>query len=169
MYTSQNPRPHHLYSGTIGSYLPSSQHAFDRDHNKEQLERAAAWLKGHNPVVRAYIEDVINESRRGFPTMACTDRSELRPSDRPDILVSGDAYDAETRNEDFRHGRLIEGEDLRSPKAFIGKGHPDLEAMMFPVLYPQGRGHHQQDPDDRKQETIFRNAQRKIDMAVPHF
>ena len=97
------------------------------------------------------------------------DSFELRFSNELNIFVNNDAYDVETRNENFKHDRLIEKKNLRSSKIFINKNHSNFKTMIFFVLYFLNRDHHQRNFDDKKQKTIFKNAQRKFNMTISHF
>ena len=172
MYSSHNSRVEALYSDTIETYLQASRLSFDVNHDEQCLKRAVDWLKRNNPLVEEYIEKVIFDRNRRYPAMHCSDLTELRSTNRPDILMNDDAYDAETKNENFRHFRLSEKDDLRSFNDVIDKNHPNLKALIFPVLYFENHDHYQRLFDFRcsiSKETLFKNAQRKLNMTVSHF
>ena len=80
------------------------------------------------------------------------------PSGRPDIVVDPLNYENEVRNEDFRYHRLPSGvlegtgdlmnsastveaqNNVASISRVINHGDQNVEALLFPTLYPYGRG-----------------------------
>ena len=170
MQFTKNSRANALYSGTIGAYLEVSELPFDQGHDHIALEQAAIWLYANNPLVQRFASSLSPTNIPRFPTLQTSDESEVRPCYRPDIIVHGDPFDNETHNEDFAFGCLLQAQDLSasSTERWLGKNDPDLEALLFPWLYPYGRGHWRK-RDSRDGLTMFKDAQWKLSWVVPVF
>src|SRR4051794_264503 len=101
MKISHNDRALMLYAGTLGAYLESASHTWDQDHNHSQLLAAAPWLRTHNPLFQRWLQHVNPEGDResAMPTMETTNSNEIRPANRPDLLLDPITYDPEVHNE----------------------------------------------------------------------
>jgi hypothetical protein len=144
---TRNPRAIALYSGVIGAWLESSAHNKpDQNHNQVALNQCKDWLLQHNSVfqrndVRANIH-VDNP----LPVAQLLQEAgiERRPANRPDLVVNPFNYDQETRNEHSQHHRLPAGAVHHAPnqavQPMLFHSDPDVEVLLFPHLYPHGRG-----------------------------
>ena len=157
-----------LYSGTIGGFLQSSPQALDRGQDAQGLTAAANWLKTHNRFLQGYTVSIIDIPTVRLPTFETSDPDERRPCHRPDLIVRADQYDPETHDEDFRFDRLLEGQDMANDDRWYSKGDKDLEARIFPWLYPYGVGHFRKDEPSHF-KTAFKDAQYKLNWTVSHF
>ena len=147
---SKNRHTLELHSGTTGAFL--NQHEPPNwFHNT--LISASSWLKENNPIFQQY--------------KAICDASELRPSDpvpmplplarqclpsptstnepmMPSLVVPNSQFPPEIHDEDYRYYRLMIGfmkmDDTLLP---IRYNDPDLEATVFPDLFPTERGHYE--------------------------
>ena len=136
------------------------------------MKRTIIWFKKNNFVVENYIEDVICNSSRRYSTMHCVNLIELRFLTRFDILISDDAYDAKTRNENFKYCRLSKKVDFRMFNRVIDKSHSNLKILIFFVLYFESRDHFQRELIFEKRfskNTLFKNVQHKLNMTISHF
>jgi hypothetical protein len=65
------------------------------------------------------------------------------PHRRPDIVINPLDFDREVRNEDCRSHRLPAGmmeTFLSEVKRVVNHGDKHLEHLIFPYLYPHGKG-----------------------------
>ena len=146
---SRNIRAHALYSGTLGAFLdPPENHDTNNIHD-ETLRRAADWLAQNNPYLRPFT-NILTSNRDNlalndpFPraTHAQTDTDPPTVNTR-DIVVPNYDFPNEVHDEDFHYTRLMAGfireaETLRLP---ISTYDPNLEPLIFPDLFTDGRGH----------------------------
>src|SRR5271167_4633403 len=89
---TRNPRAIALFSGIIGAYLESSQSRVNTGHDIRLLNECRQWLLQHNPLFARH--DVRTEL--GMNPVPSTDlfdeEAEVRPSNRPDIVVNPDNH-----------------------------------------------------------------------------
>ena len=172
MYCFRNFRIETLYFETIEIYFQASKFNHDLNHNEKTLKRAIIWLKKNNFVVKNYIENVICNSNRRYSTMHYVNFIELRFLIRFDILINDDAYDAKTQNENFKYCRFSKKIDFRMLNRVIDKNHSNLKVLIFFVLYFENRDHFQRELIFEKKSsknTLFKNAQHKLNMTISHF
>jgi len=148
---SRNIRAHALYSGTLGAFLEQTE-----DHNTnsnsphdQTLRRAATWLAENNPYLHPYAN--ILSSPNGYQNQdgpfprarhIPTD-SHAPPTNSRDIIIPNYDLPDEIHNEDFHYTRLMAGfiqenDNLRIP---ISTYDPNLEPLLFPDLFTDGKGH----------------------------
>ncbi|CAG8689017.1 10096_t:CDS:2, partial [Ambispora leptoticha] len=120
---SHNYRLLELYSGLIGAYLNTNE-LLNWFHNS--LIPASNWLKQNNTLIQKYASDIII--------------SDPRPGDSiplPLPLARQSIVDPTPFSN-------LPGSILNNQSRFpILFDNPDLEALMFPDLFPTGRGHYE--------------------------
>ena len=155
---SHNYRTLMLYSGSTGAYLNSNE---PPTWFHESLTPASEWLKQNNNIIRKYASDInitrpspestipipLPLARQSIDSSVNPYRSSL-PNETPrppDLVVPNDSFPREIHNEDAHHSRLIAGSTWNDSvvKLPILFKNPDLEALMFPDLFPKGRGHYE--------------------------
>ncbi|GET03473.1 AAA family ATPase [Rhizophagus clarus] len=172
MNYSRNIRAHALYSGALGAFLESNETPDDVNQNEyspydEPLRRAAAWLSQNNPYLRSFTNILSNGEVQmlndPFPiaTHLRTDTS-APPVNTHDIVVPNYDFLNEVHDEDFHYSRLMAGfvqesETLRLP---ISTNDPNLEPLLFPDIFPDGRGHYRDvlnlsNPNDKTQDVTY--------------
>ncbi|EXX55721.1 Pif1p [Rhizophagus irregularis DAOM 197198w] len=147
---SKNIHALSLYSGTIGAILTSGQH---NSWYHPSLDAAANWLRLNNPFFRQYQHYYNRVNHQGPPIIIPTatlsslennvilpESSQIRPTN---IVVPPFDLDPEIHNEDYHYDRLMAGvitnpEDKMLP---ISYSDPNLEALIFPDLFPLGKNH----------------------------
>jgi hypothetical protein len=176
MNVTHNTRAIALFSGTIGAYLESSGNGIDRGHDLVHLETCRAWLLAHNALYARH--DVMSELR--IPPLPLADlfdeedETEGRPLNRPDIVLNPNVYDAATQDEDYRHFRLPVAAYQNNQRETIGllRSDPATELLLFPILYPHGRGQWSRPAAEdrvRGKGTRLQDAQRKLNSVISHF
>jgi hypothetical protein len=155
MTTAANVRAIHLYGGIIGTYLESQEAtSFDlENHNWAQLARAAEWLRQNNPLIRDLCPKlaVSTDERAGVGGLPFAQLS--RPEEdaglpfgtRPDVIVNPSNFESQVRNEGYRSHRVPAGvvcldSSIGELKRVINHGNRELEMLLFPHLYPNGKG-----------------------------
>ena len=71
------------------------------------------------------------------------DDEQAVPVRRPDVIVNPHNFEADVRNEDYRSHRLPGGiieSSTKKLKGIINHGDNRLELLLFPYLYPNGKG-----------------------------
>lgn len=179
IWRTQNPRAIALYSGVLGAWLESSRHnRYDRDHNILLLERCRDWLLQNNVVFQR--NDVRANIQVPDPLpliqLISDHREERRPANRPDFVMDPLQHDAETRNEDFRYNRLTVGRVTGSHRAGnlpdLYRSDPDVEVLLFPHLYPYGKGQWVEGPrgtNGRRDYTQYMDVKMKLNSINPVF
>lgn len=157
MSLTANVRALHLYEGTIGTYLGSSEAtSFDlSNHSWNTILNASKWLRRHNPLFQSLCRQLslalpLNNLGNhvavgGLPLANLTnpDQEPPPPIRRPDLIVTPFNFDADVRNEDHRSHRLPAGtiqSSINDLKYIINHGDKHLEMLLFPHLYPHGKG-----------------------------
>jgi hypothetical protein len=149
MRYSINFRAIALYSGTIGAYLQPTnpKHAPNEAILDDTLRQASHWLSAHNPYLRNY-SNVLNQRSNQeltdpFPTATHISEDSTAPPVNPrDIIVPTTDLPNEVHNEDFHYSRLMAGfvRDDNNTTLPISVYDPNLEPLLFPHLFPDGRG-----------------------------
>src|SRR5579859_8112524 len=154
MTSGPNVRAIHLYSGSIGTFLQSEEaRLFDlENHNWVHLARAAEWLRQNNPLIRDLCPQLVigiheRAAVGGLPFAELTrpEQDAGLPFSRPDVVMNPLNFEAQVRNEDYRSHRIPGGvvsldSSIGELKRIINHGHRELEMLLFPHLYPYGRG-----------------------------
>jgi len=139
-----------LYSGSIGAFL--NLHEPPNWFHSTLIE-ASNWLKENNPIFNQYnascdTNELTPANSIPMPLPLATPTSPSTPTTNsptmPSLVVPNEGFPSEIQNEDYRYHRLMAGfmklDDIDLP---ISYNNPDLEAMMFPDLFPTGRGHYE--------------------------
>lgn len=153
MTTAPNVRAIHLYSGSIGTFLQSEEaRSFDlENHNWVHLAQAEEWLRQNNPLIRDLspklvigIDERVAVGALPFAESSRPEEDAGVPFSRPDVIVNPLNFEAQVRNEDYRSHRIPGGviclDSIGELKRIINHGHQELETLLFPYLYPYGRG-----------------------------
>ena len=151
MNFSKNMRALKLYSGMLGAFLVNPKN-LNEDYSwlTPDLAAAAHWLKQHNKYLNPFshlvtASSLLTKTRsEPFPT-ACHASSDTRapPFQEREIVVPFTDFPAEIHNEDFHYTHLMAGfvrtSNTSLPLTF---NDPHLEPLMFPDIFPDGRGHY---------------------------
>ncbi len=150
---SRNIRAHALYSGTLGAFLePNNDNLDDRSThnpiNNPILKRAATWLTQNNPYLYPFANMISYREQQNrfdpFPRAShIPNDPNAPPVNQRDLVVPNIDFPDEIHNEDFHYTRLMAGflqesETLRIP---ISTYDPNLEPLLFPDLFTDGKGH----------------------------
>src|SRR5581483_2124449 len=169
---SVNFRALALYSGIIGAYLQplNPNHVPNEEIFDDILSQAATWLSLHNPYLRNYTNALNQRSTTNmtgpFPTAAhIPNDNNAPPVNQRDIIIPTINLPDEVHNEDFHYSRLMAGfvHNNDNNKLPISIYDPNLEPLLFPHLFPNGKGHfhdmreHAQENDNRV-ETLGKYA-----------
>ena len=145
----------------MGAFLQSSNaKAFDRaDHPWRDIQNGAEWLRLNNPLIRQLApenrltsfqheessEGGVGIDGLGLPTATLVnpENDAAVPIERPDIVVNPFDFELDVRNEDYRSHRLPAGTfktSISTVKYLINHGDKWSEMLLFPHLYPNGKG-----------------------------
>jgi hypothetical protein len=176
---TQNPRAIALYSGVLGAWLETSRHnSYDRDHDLTKLEQCRDWLMLNNAVFQRNDVRANIQVPDPLPLLQLIQehREERRPQNRPDFVMDPMRHDPQTRNEHFRFDRVTQGRVTGShrvgdlPELF--RTDPDVEVLLFPHLYPYGRGQwieQEVGENGRREYTQFIDVVMKLNSINPVF
>ena len=103
IYRPINPRAIALFSGALGAYLErDAATAIDRGTDQAGLRRCRDWLLANNPVFNK------NHVRRNLQVpeplpqvVLPAESEEVRPVNRPDLVMNPFRYPIEVRDEDY--------------------------------------------------------------------
>lgn len=180
MNLTRNRRAIALYTGCIGAYLESSKNRFDEGHDLELLNRAKRWLLEHNSLFQRY--DVRRELGLDvFPTVTVfsgdvSSTQQQMPWNRPDIVLNPYDYPVSTTGEDYRYYRLPVGSVPTetangNERLTINRSNPIIEPLLFPVLYPWGKGQYirQSNYNVPFKQTMLVDAKIKLNSVIPYY
>lgn len=185
IHISRNQKAIALYSGCLGAYLQDSRTWNLEEQACLQLEKGRRWLLQHNPLFQRY--DVRQELQLyPLPEASLTESdTSIGPSSaqlpyrqtRPDLIMNPFDYPESTTTEDHRSFRLPvasmdSSEQMNGRKMGIARSDPTLELLIFPVLYPWGRGQWQKFPIQRRKpykDTQLADAKIKQNSVISHF
>ena len=145
---SKNYRSLVLYSGMLGAFLEDFEsNSSNRNHSWFDISfvNAATWLSNNNPYISSYSNLFVSHSNiPTFPTAThISDDDDAPPFRFGDIVVPHLNFPNEVYDEDAHYTRLMAGfhhnDETNSLPILIN--HPDLEALLFPDLFPDGHGH----------------------------
>ncbi|CAH1768141.1 11067_t:CDS:2, partial [Entrophospora sp. SA101] len=140
-----------LYTGTIGAFLEPSNnnHVSNELIFDENLKNAADWLAEKNPYIKSFSKQALtltqNTINETFPTAThVTDDESAPPYLSRDIIIQNYNFPDEVHNEDFHYDKLISGfvQLNNNTKLPISTNHKDLEPLLFPYLFLNGKGHY---------------------------
>jgi len=161
MYLTPNLQTLHLNSRTIGTYLHSPDTIpFNlADHSWDKISIASNWLKMNNPLIQWLCLQLsilcsFNDSQQPdsddvtfgslpFAQLSLPDQEPSVPGRRPDLILNPFDFVSEVRNEDHcshRHPTGTVQASLAMLKYVISHGDKGLEMLLFPHLYPNGKG-----------------------------
>ena len=181
MNYSKNIQSFTLYSGILGAFLESADISSDQNRwFHPTLVNGSNWLKNNNPYLRSFNMHLENQEQNlnsPFPIVTHLEQEENIPTIRPgEIVVPNNDFDVEIHDEDANFNRLMAGfvrtdNNLSLP---ISLGDPNLEALLFPDLYPDGRGTYQDLVNqcltlDEKVETYGKYIKERIGGKDPRF
>jgi len=144
---SKNLHAFALYTGTIGALLNRSN---IQSWYHPTLISAANWLHQNNNLFKPYNHFYNRGSIEGPPMILPAARllsennsldNTLRPTD---LIIPNYNFNTEVHNEDYRYknlmaGFLIDNNETQLPISF---SDPNIEALLFPDLFPLGKGHY---------------------------
>lgn len=150
MNYSKNIRSFTLYSGMLGAFLESTENLNNENRwFHSALIDGSNWLKNNNPYLRSYSLQLENNEQflnSPFPIATHLQDEESIPEIRQcEIVVPNNDFDLEIHDEDANFNRLMAGfvrtdNNLSLP---ISLNDPNLEALLFPDLFPYGKGTYQ--------------------------
>ena len=119
----------------------------DQRHNwfDTSLINGANWLKNNNPYITNLFQN--ENDIPTFPTAThIIDDDEAPPFRSGDIVVPHLNFPSEIHDEDAHYSRLIAGfhRDDSTNSMPISINDPNLEALLFPDLFPDGHGHYRE-------------------------
>src|SRR5581483_10815695 len=183
MNYSRNIRAHALYSGIIGAFLEPDNNnnnnntAEDPIHN-ETLRRAASWLSQNNPYLRPFAHILSSQPsdhqnrNNPFPRARhIQSDTQAPPVNTRDIIIPNYDFPNEVHNEDFHYTRLMAGfvqesENLRVP---ILTHDPNLEPLLFPDIFTDGKGHFHDTSLEQDNETCYETYGKYIKQRLMNF
>ncbi|GBC21999.2 DNA helicase PIF1, ATP-dependent [Rhizophagus irregularis DAOM 181602=DAOM 197198] len=149
-----------LYSGTIGAILSNNN---SNSWYHPSLNDAAIWLRNHNPYFKPYQTLVNHGTWDGppviFPTATSSELSQdqeqpiFNINSRPSAIVLPPYdFDTEIHNEDYHYSRLMAGflTDPNNKKLPISFYDENIEPLLFPDLFPYGKGFYKNDENTRR-------------------
>ncbi|GES90273.1 Pif1-like helicase domain-containing protein [Rhizophagus clarus] len=149
MNYSKNIRSFTLYSGMLGAFLESSDIINNNNHwFHPTLIQGSNWLKDNNPYLKSFNMHLENQEQNinsPFPIATHFEEENIPIIRSGEIVVPSNDFDVEIHDEDAHFSRLMAGfartdNNLSLP---ISLNDPNLEALLFPDLYPDGKGTYQ--------------------------
>ena len=180
---SKNFRALALYSGIMGAYLQplNPNHVPNEMIFNDTHLQAASWLSLNNPYLRNYsnlLHQRFNARTMGpFPIATHIPNDDTAPPvNQRDIIIPIMNLPNEVHNEDFHYSRLMAGfvNNNDNNSLPISLYDPNLEPLLFPHLFPNGKGHfhdmreHAQLNESRL-ETLGKYAKHMILLNDPRF
>ena len=153
---SRNINAFALYTGTIRAILSNGKR---NSWYHPSLINASKWLRENNKFFQPYEHYYNRGTTIGPPliiptaTIVESDESShnyhitnsiIRNTGSQDIVISGEDFDVEVHNEDYRYERLMAGfmtSDMNETQLPISFSDSSLEALIYPDLFPLGRFH----------------------------
>jgi len=173
---SRNINAFALYTGTVGAILSNGQR---NSWYHPSLLDASRWLRENNKFFQPYKHYFNRGTIAGPPLIIPTailesdetsnnyiNNSTIGNDERiQDIVISGEDFDIEVHNEDYKYERLMAGfmtSDINETQLPIAFSDSSLEALIFPDLFPLGRFHFADIKESRTESRY------KIDMYGNH-
>jgi PIF1-like helicase/Helitron helicase-like domain at N-terminus len=176
---SKNIRSFTLYSGMLGAFLESTEDlSSDNRWFHPTLIDGSDWLKNNNPYLKSYSMHLENDDQHfpPFPIATHLQEENIPTIGQGEIVVPSGDFDIEIHDEDANFNRLMAGfartdNNLSLP---ISLNDPNLEALAFPDLFPDGKGTYQDLVDqslilDEKAETYGKYIKERIGGKDPRF
>jgi len=162
MNFSKNMRSLVLYSGMVGAYLENNDPTINTSWLDDTLIVAANWLKQHNPFLKNYsrLLDLPGSNMANpFPTAFHLPDDDSAPPFLPnDIIVPNVNFNIEIHNEDYHYSHLMAG-FVRTPDNTLlplAVNDSNLEGLLFPDLFPNGKGYYHNTTSIENTENITR-------------
>ncbi len=146
MNFSKNMRSLILYSGMLGAYL--EENPSDKSWLDNTLINAADWLKQNNPFLKSYshlLDLPGSQTANPFPSAHHLPNDDSAPPYLPnDIVVPNINFNVEIHDEDYHYTHLMAGFVKTSDNTSLplAINDPNLEVLLFPDLFPNGKGHY---------------------------
>jgi len=110
---------------------------------------AAQWLKTYNCYIRPYAEmlttpqNIPSNLTQPFPTATYSYTPQNSSANENGIIIQNSNFLPEIHNEDFHYSRLMAGfvRDDNNNSLPISIYDPNLEPLLFPHLFSDGKGH----------------------------
>ena len=180
MNYSKNIRSFTLYSGILGAFLESSENLNSENRwFHPTLINGSNWLKNNNPYLRSYSMHLENNNQSlnsPFPIAIHSQEENIPTIRQSEIVVPNYDFDIEIHNEDANFNHLMAGfartdNNLSLP---ISLNDPNLEALLFPDLFPDGKGTYQDLVNqclilNKKAETYGKYIKERIGEKDPRF
>src|SRR5581483_11713370 len=157
---SKNVNALALYSGSIGALLSNNQ---SNSWYHPSLDIAATWLRNNNPYFKPYQTLANRGTWDGppviFPTASPSDFSQNQEqpifniNSRPSaVILPPYDFDTEIHNEDYHYSRLMAGflTDPNNKELPIAFYDENIEPLLFPDLFPYGKGFYKNDENTRQ-------------------
>jgi len=141
-----------LHSGLIRAFLDQEQESFNWFH--PILIPASQWLKDNNLIFKEYNRSsllsktpISNTINKILPKAKLSNSSFQTRRNQPlSLVISNNDFPTEIHNEDYKYQRLIAGflkTDDNNLNLPILNYNPDIEALLFPDLFPSGHYHYE--------------------------
>ena len=153
MNFSKNMRSLILYSGMLGAYLEENLSS-DNSWIDDTLIEAANWLKQNNPYLKNYsqlLDSPGSQTANPFPSASHLPDDDTAPPYLPnDIIVPNVNFNVEIHDEDYHYTHLMAGFVKTSDNTSLplSINDPSLEALLFPDLFPNGKGFYHDSNDN---------------------
>ena len=177
MNLSKNMRSLKLYSGMLGAYL--EENPSDYSWLDETLITAANWLKQNNPFLKNYsrlLDHPGSQTANPFPSaFHLPDDDSAPPYLANDIVVPNINFNIEIHNEDYHYSHLMAGFVRKADNTLLplATNNPDLEALLFPDLFPDGKGHYHDNNNSNssllREETYSKYIKQRVLNIDPRF
>ena len=146
MNFSKNMRSLILYSGMLGAYL--NENTSDNSWLDNTIITAADQLKQNNSFLKSYsrlLDSPDSQTANPFPSAYHLSDDISAPPYLPnDIVVPNVNFNVEIHDEDYHYTHLMAGFVKTSDNTLlpIAINDPNLEALLFPNLFPDEKGHY---------------------------
>ena len=139
-----------LYSGMLGAMLEEPSMQNNLSWLTPQLLTAANWLKQNNRYIKPFAQLLLNPSSIStassdpFPTATHIQSDVSAPAfQERNIVISATDFSPEIHDEDFHYVHLMAGfvRTSNGTKMPLSFDNPELEPLLFPDIFPNGRGH----------------------------
>jgi len=181
MGLSKNLRTLTLYSGMLGAFLENLDNSSnDNNWYHHSLQPAVNWLQQNNPYLRSYstlanrllLMNNASEMSAWPTAFPISQDNSVTSFQHNDVVVPNFNFAEEVHNEDSLYSRLAAGFLCSSDgnNLPISISDPNLEPLLFPDLFPDGRGHYRDANNSYTNiETYGKYIKRRIMGIDPRF
>jgi len=147
----------------LGAFLENSDDDNEFSWLTPELITAANWLKHHNLYLKPFADllstpSFVSKHRTGpFPRARHSPHDQRAPAfHERETVVPAINFSTEIHNEHFHYSHLVAGFVRTSSTTLpLSFNDPDLEPLLFPDLFPDGRGHyHDQYKDSIQNDSV---------------